>query len=301
MHPLLAFYLVAVGITSLVMVGFSVVRRRDRSKPHVLTELFRHLDETGGYANALSIGAFARKRPAALLILGFAAAPSLAALIVSAFSSGQYGLRRLLSRLAPWRSPVPAWHAICVYVAIFVVLCAVAEYLYRGFVSHGTPEELTKVRLVAGSSPFTRSTKVVYRSFIDEGGSLEELGWRGYALPLLISGWRNPWAATAVLAVLWWGWHLPREVPVLLRRGVRVAWLTGQAGFLMLCVTEAIVITEGFILTGGSVWPAVLVHGGANVWTKAVGSPEARGSPDVRSAVVTTAALAVLLVAAAKA
>lgn len=301
MHPLLAFYLVAVAICSLSMVGFSIVRRRDRSRPNVMSELFRHLDEKWSYPNALSIAAFARKRPAALLILLFAAAPSLAALIIAGVSSGRFGLRRLASRLAPWRGSVPAWHGVCVYLAMFLVLCAVAEYLYRGFVKDGTPEELAKVRRVAGPTALVRSSRVVYRSFLDEGGSLEELGWRGYALPLLISGWKNAWAATAVLAVLWWAWHLPREVPLLLRRGVRVGWLTGQAGFLMLCVTEAIVITQGFILTGGSIWPGVIVHGGANVWTKAVGSPEARRSPDVRSAIVTTAALAIVLVAAAKA
>jgi hypothetical protein len=45
-----------------------------------------------------------------------------------------------------------------------------------------------------------------------------------------------------------------------------------QAWFLALCVAETIVCVYLVNLCGGSVLPAIIVHGGSNVWSKAVSS-----------------------------
>jgi membrane protease YdiL (CAAX protease family) len=45
----------------------------------------------------------------------------------------------------------------------------------------------------------------------------------------------------------------------------------------------------------GSVWPAVLIHGGTNVWSKAIGAPMwNRAKRDVRTDVVTVLAVIAL-------
>jgi membrane protease YdiL (CAAX protease family) len=35
----------------------------------------------------------------------------------------------------------------------------------------------------------------------------------------------------------------------------------------------SVILTYVVVRTGGSIWPAVMVHAGANTWTKAVGGP----------------------------
>ena len=46
---------------------------------------------------------------------------------------------------------------------------------------------------------------------IDEGGTSEELGWRGFALPTLLGEMANPLVVAVFLGVLWWFWHFPLD------------------------------------------------------------------------------------------
>jgi membrane protease YdiL (CAAX protease family) len=79
----------------------------------------------------------------------------------------------------------------------------------------------------------------------------EEIGWRGYALPRLLSRW-SPFTAGAVLGVIWAVWHLP---VVLADPGLRV-----PAPFLLQVVPLSILFTWLFLRTKGSVLIAVLFH-----------------------------------------
>jgi hypothetical protein len=111
----------------------------------------------------------------------------------------------------------------------------------------------------------------LFGAFIDEGGTGEELGWRGFALPILQEKLGSPLKATLVLSLVWWGWHLPRDVPDLLTggRGL-VEYLESQVTFATLIVALAVLATNFVNLTGGSVLPAIMIHGGTNLWSKAL-------------------------------
>jgi uncharacterized protein len=90
------------------------------------------------------------------------------------------------------------------------------------------------------------------------GGGLEEPGWRGYALPYLQNHY-SPLVSSLILAPIWTFWHLPLffselttqyEIPIGL-------YLLGTFGL-------TIIFTWLFNKTGGSVFLAILFHGGIN-------------------------------------
>ncbi|MEO8449182.1 MAG: CPBP family intramembrane glutamic endopeptidase [Gemmatimonadota bacterium] len=210
---LLPFYLLAVGIASAVVIlGFVF------PTGHVLADLYRYLVEHTRYANVLSIGRFAAEvNPWAFFIFVFAAAPSLAALIVSV-ARGE--LSDLLGRFRPYLPPVSAAGAIRIYSVVFLAhLTISAIYLYVAG-TQGTPAEWQRIVGAVGETPLIVLSSALRGGFIDEGGLLEELGWRGYALPRLLGRYGDPLKASLVLGALWWAWHLPREVPGLLAQGV---------------------------------------------------------------------------------
>jgi hypothetical protein len=99
-----------------------------------------------------------------------------------------------------------------------------------------------------------------------------------------------------VLGILWWAWHLPRELPGLLGGADPARFLELQALFLSLCIAETIVCGLAVNLTGGSVLPAILIHGGSNVWSKAAGGPmyAATDGIDVRTVIILLGAAIVL-------
>jgi membrane protease YdiL (CAAX protease family) len=131
---------------------------------------------------------------------------------------------------------------------------------------------------------------------IDEGGTLEELGWRGFALPQLIDRMASPLTATVLLGVLWWAWHLPREITTLMGGAELPEFFLGQTKFLILCLALSVVITYVFLRTGGSVWAGILIHGGTNVWSKALGAPANRlAGEDVRTIIVAVIAILILI------
>jgi membrane protease YdiL (CAAX protease family) len=90
---------------------------------------------------------------------------------------------------------------------------------------------------------------------------IEEVGWRGYALPRLQTRYRAL-AASVVLGVIWGCWHLPQ-------------WFlpaTGQAAkwpfvaFLLHTVAFSILLTWLYNHSEGSLWPVILAHAAFNLY-----------------------------------
>jgi len=102
--------------------------------------------------------------------------------------------------------------------------------------------------------------------FVNQGALLEELGWRGYALPLMIKRWGNPLLASILLGIAWALWHFPREIPMLLSGQQDIpALLIGQFWFIFMCINMSIIATYFVNITGGSVLPAIIIHGTLNM------------------------------------
>jgi len=199
-----------------------------------------------------------------LLVLG-GAAPSLAGFIVAGACSGWGGVRDILIRLRPWLGDAGPGRALRAYALLAFVMIAVELAVYATRYGLGGeiratytfPENFFSLSLVGG---------LLLSAFLDQGSFLEEPGWRGFAQPLLQGRMNSPLAASLLLGVAWSLWHLPRDIGF----GTVEALGLAQYVFVYLpaftanCVLVSIVATYFCNLTGGSVIPALMVHGLAN-------------------------------------
>ncbi len=115
----------------------------------------------------------------------------------------------------------------------------------------------------------------------------EELAWRGFALPRLLTRY-NALVASLILGVLWALWHLPLvwtegapmyQLPI---------WL-----FLLDITAKAVLFTWVFLHTRGSVLLAMLLHAATNLF---VVSPNLTSTGDLTLLLLAAAAKWVLVV-----
>jgi membrane protease YdiL (CAAX protease family) len=101
--------------------------------------------------------------------------------------------------------------------------------------------------------------------FTNQGGLLEELGWRGYAWPVLVRRIGSPLLAAVLLGVAWSLWHLPREIlPIAMGQFAIGRFLVEQGLFIVACIGMTIVAVTFVNYLGGSVLPAIIIHGTLN-------------------------------------
>jgi membrane protease YdiL (CAAX protease family) len=174
--------------------------------------------------------------------------PGLLALGLTAWREGSAGARRLLSGLSRWPSQAPLWFfAVFFMAAVKLAAASVHRLAFDAWPSFGglegtgglgAPRLLTMFAAILVSAP------------VQAG---EEIGWRGFALPLL-SGRLGLPAASLLLGVLWAGWHLPlffdpagdtylQSFPVYLlgvvALSVILAWLFWRGGSSLILVMVA--------------------------------------------------------------
>jgi membrane protease YdiL (CAAX protease family) len=88
----------------------------------------------------------------------------------------------------------------------------------------------------------------------------EELAWRGFALPRLLTRY-NALVASLILGVIWALWHLPLVWTEGATLYQQPAWL-----LLMDVTAKSILFTWVFLYTRGSVLIAMLFHGATNLF-----------------------------------
>ena len=92
------------------------------------------------------------------------------------------------------------------------------------------------------------------------GGSLgEEIGWRGFALPLLLKKYA-PLQASFILGVAWAFWHLPVDIS-----GVGMSPLQAIIARFTWTLPLTVVFTWFYINTGGNLLIPILLHTSVNV------------------------------------
>jgi len=192
-------------------------------------------------------------------VLGFG--PFLAAVLVLALAEGKSGVGRLLRAMTRWRVPV-RWWAIALLLP--VVLTGASAMLN---VAMGAPAP-TATEL--GRWPDALMTAVVILCIPAIGGAWEEPGWRGFALPRLLSRF-SPLIASLLLGVVWAVWHLP-----LLIQGDQ-HWSD-----LLLVTLAAIVFTWVFGNACSSVLVAMVMHAMNNAVSGEYVSPMFTGADSTR-------------------
>jgi membrane protease YdiL (CAAX protease family) len=167
--------------------------------------------------------------------------PALAAIIMAAVTGGKSGVKALLSRVVRWRVGLP-WYIIALGLPTVLSIATAGLGYLLGASTSIQVGALTVLELVL---------------FVLVVG--EELGWRGYALPLLLEK-RSAVTASLILGVLWGLWHLPTFlVPGTPQYGLPLT------AFVLLTIEYSILMTWVFLHTLGSVLIATLFHGAINL------------------------------------
>ena len=189
----------------------------------------------------------------------------IAAVVVTALTTGWAGVRDLVSRIAMWRVRLRWWK---VALSPVLLLLAATGVLWI------TGQERPAVGDYARFSGTPVLAIGVFAAITLAAAIGEEVGWRGFALPRLQRRF-SPLIATLILAPLWWLWHLQ----------FFVAELTlgpGYLGYLPLVTCIAIILTWLYNRTGGSLLLVIVWHGLVNFVsvTAAVGDHQhlARGT-----------------------
>jgi membrane protease YdiL (CAAX protease family) len=195
--------------------------------------------------------------------------PAIAALLAAALTGGRGALRELGSRLVRWRVGWQWYLVVILGPAVFSLAVAGIYTLFGGSWAEAAPPAI-----LAG--PLLLLPLFLAILTLTDGLG-EELAWRGFALPRLLTRY-NALVASVVLGVIWALWHLP------------LLWTEGNGMFhlpvwlLLLDLTaKAILFTWVFLHTRGSVLIAMLFHGATNLFLV---SPEVVSTGDFQVAVL---------------
>ena len=165
-------------------------------------------------------------------------APAIAAFIVVTYYSGLGGLRCYLARLLLWRCS-PAWY---VFLIVGIPLVFFGGAALKG-------------NLFTEPFPFSSFQSLTVALVLTAiKGPVEELGWRGVALPLLQRKMKPIWAGL-ILGVIWGFWHLPA---FLLSGTPQSAW--SFAPFFFGTIALSVIVTPLFNISHGSILLPALFH-----------------------------------------
>jgi hypothetical protein len=228
-----------------------------------ITEVAARASEKTGLvwtSNLLVVIRMSFAEPALLSLLVGSMVPALAAVITLTFMKQHGKWRSFFGRLNPIRE-TPIGAALVTYGMIFVILIpTLFVVLYVRQTTGGQyVGALTALNLASVAM-------VVTLAFLDQGAVLEELGWRGFAAPELQRTMHSPLRVALAIGILWGLWHLPRDLTtgVLERLGPTVYLALYLPSFLLGTISVSIIASYFMNRLGGSVIPAVMIHGITN-------------------------------------
>lgn len=297
-HPFWFFYVLAVGIATLVWTyilaaemamtgaepeGFSLFAHFYKTQAGIVEAhpiLHHHSDSVLLYIATYIVV------PIAVAGFFFPFAPTIAALCTVTAGWGRRGLLALLSAYRPIRGTLTKQEGVRIYATLFAFIgLATSVTILRVFLEGDTVRVEAFLHHIGVIDWRYFLSAWLIASFFNQGALLEELGWRGYALPLLIRKLGSPLGATLLLGVAWTFWHFPREIPTLLTGQQDIVDLvTGQMWFLLFCCSGSIIMTYFVNITGGSILPAIIVHGMFNFIGGMLASAERVGARSAFSA-----------------
>jgi uncharacterized protein len=183
-------------------------------------------------------GPMGNTNPAFILIVY---TPGIVAVVLVARHFGIRGLGRFLRRLTLWRMPAIWW---------LLLLVGIPAVFYAGAAVKGTLGDPFPF------SPWYSVLPALIPALLI--GPIEELGWRGVALPLLQRRWAPLWSAL-VVGVVWAVWHTPA---FFLSGTKQSAWAFGP--FFVGVIAVSVILTAMFNASRGSLLVAVLFHAQLN-------------------------------------
>jgi uncharacterized protein len=164
----------------------------------------------------------------AYALIGMLAGPSVTGILLTALVYGRIGLRAFFSRLRRWRAGA-TWYAIALLTApvlmltMLFALSSTSRAFLPGIVTSGQKASILLVGLAVGVS----------------AGVFEELGWTGFAIPMMRR--RHPLVPTGLIVGIWWSaWHLLPNI-----WSIRAA--SGELGVRVFLASTALGVFVGYL------------------------------------------------------
>jgi uncharacterized protein len=169
-------------------------------------------------------------------------------------------VRRLLGRLVLWRVGI-RWYLFSLLGVSLIMLVGTMIYSW----------ELPNLGTLGGPSYLLSYLGLFVFGLLLGGPLLEEIGWRGFALPRM-ERLQGPLLASVILGVMWALWHLPEFLVPSWAASSGGGGILGITLFTLTTITFTIVITWVFNNTRASVLVAILVHTSIDAFTVPLGA-----------------------------
>jgi membrane protease YdiL (CAAX protease family) len=209
-------------------------------------------------------------------------APAIAAIVVTATTSGRRGLRELWSRIIRWRVGW-IWYAV-----IAVTLIAGALIPLPSLLSGADGPTLAAYASYAGAGAWGLAPVIGYVLLVNGFG--EEIGWRGFLAEGLLPRFGRL-GTSLIVAAVWAGWHLPLFCVV---GNFRALGLGGSVGWVIGLTAGSVFLTWMYTGARHSILIVALWHTAFNLSTA---TDAAKGvSAAATSTVVMIAAGVIVLV-----
>ena len=192
----------------------------------------------------------------AFILLAWPATASVSGIISSFILKQKAGIIELFLKFRFWAPELSAIKGIKIWLQA-ILLAVGINFLYsilRNYISDVEPQEFFKINTIytVWEIIFIFITSL----FFDGGGLMEEIGWRGFALPRLQMKF-TPLKSSIILGVIWSLWH----IPVKLVFSPLSYFISFYFIFTLVCILYSIVITYFYNRLGGSILIGVAFHG----------------------------------------
>jgi uncharacterized protein len=169
--------------------------------------------------------------------------PFAAAILISKAIGVFRGFKRLLFM---WRVGLE-WYLVALALPVFIGAVSYVVFLIAG----GTPG-------ISPETPPLYFYPLLLLFVMILGGGLEEPGWRGFALPMLLKR-HNPFVASMLIGIVWAFWHLPLFfAPLSSQFNLPFGW------YFINTLALSVMFTWLFLKSSGSTVTAIVLHGGIN-------------------------------------
>jgi len=203
--------------------------------------------------------------------------PGLAGILTTAVTRGKPGLKDLFRRLLLWRVSL-RWYLLILF--LWPLLTILADFLYAQ-ITH----QFVRFQWNGWSQTIYLLDDALFTVF----WASEEIGWRGFALPRLLSRW-NALVSSLIVGTVWGLWHLP----------LFFIGNTPPIAYLIFTVSVSILMTWIMNNNKGSLFLAVIFHswinfyGGIHTDRFIVAEPDPVRQTVIRTVLMAVAALVVV-------
>jgi membrane protease YdiL (CAAX protease family) len=177
--------------------------------------------------------------------------PTLSAIIMTITFDGVGTLRALMIRLFAWKASPKLYFTIFALPVLFMFLGIGLYYLFIGPVGNFSLSKISSIPFILGS-------------MLLAGPLGEELGWRGYLLPMLRRNYSST-MSSFIIGVIWFCWHIPlffAPFGTLVSNG-QITPLNVSIYFVA-TICLSCIFTYLANITSGSIFIAILTHTSVN-------------------------------------